>query len=118
MSVEPDRTSAWEPEDLDRLFLERANVGDVEGVVALYEPTAVLVVPDGLAVGTAAIRTAYEQLLSQRPRLEGKIRPAVRNGELAVTSTTRVGNATVEVARQQRSGDWLWVIDQPNVLAQ
>ena len=26
-----------QPEDLDRLFLERANAGDVDGVVALYE---------------------------------------------------------------------------------
>jgi ketosteroid isomerase-like protein len=43
---------ALRPEDLDRLFLERANAGDVDGVVDLYEPGAVLVVPPGrLAVG-------------------------------------------------------------------
>lgn len=29
---------AAEPEDLGRLFLERASAGDVDGVVALYEP--------------------------------------------------------------------------------
>jgi ketosteroid isomerase-like protein len=33
---------ALQPEDLDRLFLERANAGDVDGVVDLYEPDAVL----------------------------------------------------------------------------
>jgi hypothetical protein len=44
------------------------------------------------------------------------IRPAIRNGDIAVTSTTRAGNATVEVARRQPGGSWLWTIDQPNVL--
>jgi hypothetical protein len=28
----------------------------------------------------------------------------------------RAGNATVEVARRQADGTWLWVIGQPNVL--
>jgi hypothetical protein len=30
------------PEDLSDLFLQRASAGDVEAVVALYEPEAVL----------------------------------------------------------------------------
>ena len=51
---------ARQPEDLDRLFLERANAGDVDGVVELYEPQAVLAFPPGqLAVGAAAIREVY-----------------------------------------------------------
>jgi hypothetical protein len=50
-------------------------------------------------------------------RLTGEIRPAIRNGDIAITSTVRVGNATVEVARRQPDGTWLWVIDQPSVLA-
>jgi hypothetical protein len=35
---------------------------------------------------------------------------------LSSLTTTRAGNATVEVARRQRDGSWLWMIDQPNVL--
>jgi hypothetical protein len=35
-----DAERALAPEDLDRLFLERANAGDVDGVVALYEADA------------------------------------------------------------------------------
>ena len=45
------------------------------------------------------------------------IHPAIRNGDIAITSTTRAGNATVEVARRQHDGTWLWMIDQPSVLA-
>jgi hypothetical protein len=44
--------------------------------------------------------------------LVGTIRPAVRNGDLAITATVRPGNATVEVARRQADGTWLWIIDQ------
>lgn len=108
---------AAEPEDLDRLFLERASAGDVDGVVALYEPDAVLALGAGrLAVGTEAIRRFYTELLASPPRFTGVIRPAIRNGDLALTSTTRAGNATVEVARRQPDGTWRWMIDQPNVL--
>ena len=108
---------ARRPEDLDRLFLERANAGDVDGVVALYEPQAVLAFPPGqLVTGAAAIREVYAGLLAGRPRFTGEIRPAIRHGDLAVTSTVRAGNATVEVARRQPDGTWLWLIDQPSVL--
>ena len=109
---------AVRPEDLDRLFQERASAGDVEGVVALYEPGAVLAFPGGqLAIGTEAIRQVYAELLANPPRFAGVIRPAIRNGDIAITSTTRAGNATVEVARRQPDGTWLWMIDQPSVLA-
>jgi ketosteroid isomerase-like protein len=108
---------ALQPEDLDRLFLERANAGDVDGVVALYEPGAVLAFPPGqLAIGTEAIRRVYAELLASPPGFAGVIRPAIRNGDIAITSTTRAGNATVEVARRQPDGTWLWMIDQPNVM--
>lgn len=111
----PER--ALEPEELDRLFLQRANAGDVDGLVALYEPDAVLAFPPGrLTVGAAAIRAVYTELLKGRPRFDGKIRPAIRHGDIAITSTTRPGNATVEVARRQPDGTWLWLIDQPLVL--
>lgn len=58
------RDPATGPEDLSRFFVERANSGDVEGLVALYEPDAVLALPSGeVARGSDAIRKAYEQLL-------------------------------------------------------
>lgn len=112
-----DNEKALVPEDLDRLFVERANAGDVDGVVALYEPDAVLAFPPGqLTVGAEAIRRVYAELLASPPAFSGVIRPAVRNGDIALTSTTRAGNATAEVARRQGDGTWLWMIDQPSVM--
>jgi ketosteroid isomerase-like protein len=111
-----DHGAAAEPQDLGRLFLQRASAGDVDGVVALYEPGAVLASPPGgLAAGRAAIRQVYEALLAARPRFSGDVRPALRHGDLALTSTRFPGGATAEIARRQPDGSWLWITDQPNV---
>lgn len=112
---------AQEPEDLSRLFVERANAGDVEGLVALYEPGAVLATSGGdVAEGVEQIRRFYSELLAAGPTfVQGEQRPAIRVGELALTSTTLAGGggATAEVARRQPDGSWRWILDQPNVLA-
>jgi ketosteroid isomerase-like protein len=112
---QPERAAA--PEDLGRLFLERANAGDVEGVVALYAPDAVLAGPDGARLrGHGEIRAFYAGLLRGRPSFRGEQSPAVLAGDLALTSTRFSGGVTAEVARRAPDGTWLWVIDQPNLL--
>jgi ketosteroid isomerase-like protein len=107
------------PEDLGEYFLERANDGDVEGLVALYEPGAVLAFPPGqLAAGHEEIRAVYAELLAGRPVFSSAgQQPVIRHGDLALTSTRLPGGgATVEVARRQPDGGWRWVIDQPALL--
>ena len=110
---------AKRPEDLSDFFLQRANAGDVEGVVALYAPDAVLAFPPGqLTTGHDQIRAAYAEFLAGRPTLESAGRqPTIINDDIALTSTRLPGGgATVEVARRQPDGTWRWVIDQPSVL--
>ncbi len=113
-----ERERAAQPEDLGRFFVERANAGDVDGLVALYEAEAVLAFPPGqVTTGRRAIRQVYERLLAGKLTFTGEPQPALRNGDLALTSTRLAGGgATVEVARRQPDGMWLWVIDQPNIL--
>jgi ketosteroid isomerase-like protein len=117
--VHADAERAIHPEDLSRLIVERLNAGNVDGLVALYEPDAVLALPDGqVATGSDEIRRAYERLLADRPEFgPGIQRPTLHSGDLALTSSRLAnGVATVEVARRQADGTWLWVIDQPNVI--
>lgn len=119
MQHDDHREPARRPGDLSRPFLERANASDVDGLVALYEPTAALALPTGdVARGVNAIREAYTQLLAGRPTFSaGKQRPPLIVGELALTSTRLLnGSATAEVARRQPDGTWLWAADQPDVL--
>ncbi|TDC49658.1 nuclear transport factor 2 family protein [Jiangella ureilytica] len=107
---------ANEPNDLGRLFIERGNAGDVDGLVSLYEPDAVLAFPPGsLATGHAEIRTVYEQFVAAAPVLTpGRQHPALVSGDLALTVVTlTTGELTVEIARRQPDGSWLWVLDQP-----
>jgi ketosteroid isomerase-like protein len=107
---------ALNPEDLARFFVVRANAGDVDGLVALYEPDAVLVDPEGhVMIGTESIRNFYAGLLKGKPTFQaGDQRPALRHGNLALTSSRLMnGTVTAEVARQQPDGTWLWIIDQP-----
>lgn len=115
----PGRPKAENPADLARLFLDRANAGDVDGVVALYEEDAVLAFPPGqITIGADAIWGVYEQFLSQRPTLTsaGQSEPLVHN-DVALTSTRLPGGgATVEVARRQPDGTWLWAVDQPRIV--
>ena len=106
---------AKEPNDLERLFVERANSGDVEGLVALYEPNAVVASGDGrVAKGRDQIRELFVELLADRPRFGASLQAvALCSGELALTSS-RVSNGdlTAEIARRQPDGHWLWVVDQ------
>ncbi|MEU4426492.1 nuclear transport factor 2 family protein [Actinoplanes sp. NPDC024001] len=114
MDVAAERAAS--PEDLSRLIVERLNAGDLDGLVALYEPEAALALPDGqVATGASEIRDAYERLLADRPTFEpGTPLPTLTAGELALTSTRLTdGTITVEVARRQADGTWRWVLDQP-----
>jgi ketosteroid isomerase-like protein len=113
-----ERAAAAEPEDLARLLVERVNAGDLEGVVALYEPQAVLALPgERVAAGHDAIRRFYADLLASKPRFApGDQRPALRLGDLALTSTRLAGGgATAEIARRQPDGSWRWAVDRPDV---
>ncbi len=108
---------ARKPEDLTRLFVERANAGDAAGLAELYEPEAVVAFPPGqMTVGRAAIGRLYEQMLAKVPRFEPEESlPPLVAGDLALTSTRRRDGRGIrlQVARRQADGTWLRVLDWP-----
>lgn len=88
----PQREPAREPEDLDRLFLERAIAGDVEGVIELYEADAVLAFPLGeITVDRGNIRVVYHKLISSGQKFQGEVRNTLVNCDIPMTSTTLPG---------------------------
>lgn len=110
---------ALRPEDITRLFVERSNAGDADGVAALYEEDAVLAYPPGeVTVGRAAIRALWGKVLSGRPRFaaEPPLPTLVSvDGGIALTATPpRDGaGARAQVVRRQADGSWLRLLDQP-----
>ncbi len=115
--------------DTDRLFGERLNAGDLDGLVALYEPTATLVRQDGTAAtGTTAIREELAAAVALKPQITMNVIRVVPDGaDTAVvhndwhaTGTDRDGRRVLlhgratEVVHRQRDGSWRFAIDDPD----
>lgn len=119
-----------DPQELGRLFAERVNAGDLEGLLSLYEESATFVGPDGgAASGSDAIRERLEGLLAMAPEITPTSSRAVMAGEIALMSNRwrislgggdgapmALDGASTEVARRQPDGGWLYVIDNPSVV--
>jgi len=119
--------SARTPQDVDRLFAEALNAGQLDALVALYEPQGTLMPSPGkLVTGTAAIRESLAGFLAGKPKMTITARLVAQSGDLAVTSAKwemsmtgpdgKAANMTgesVEVVRRQDDGSWRVVIDLP-----
>ena len=119
---------AYQPFELHALFVAAFNGGDVDALMALYEPNATLVVGDKCVTGSERLRGALETWLARRGHMtlvtraviESSDGLAVLHGAWAVEPTTdadAVGmtqGVSTEVIRKQPDGSWQFVIDSPN----
>jgi uncharacterized protein (TIGR02246 family) len=118
------------PAEVDELFGAYVNAANLDGMVAMYEPGATFVAPDGnLRIGHAAIRDELAGFAAASPNIDmGAIR-AVRIAEdLAVLhhdwvatlqdadgNVAQVGGKATEVVRKQADGTWRFLLDDPNM---
>ena len=105
---------AHEPEELESLFVQRVNARDLDGLLELYERTAVIAPGGGRMVrGQIEIRGFFEEYLARGQELLPSLRTeAIIVGNLALTSSwDEHREVTAEVARRQSDGSWRWVID-------
>jgi uncharacterized protein (TIGR02246 family) len=119
--------TARTPEDLDRQFAEALNSGNLDALVALYEPQAALTpMPGKLVTGSAAIRESLAGFLAGKPRITLTPRLVAQSGDVAVVSAkwelamtgpdgkpANMTGQSVEVVRRQSDGRWLFAVDLP-----
>ena len=118
---------ARKPEELDQLFTQAFNSGNLDALVALYEPQACFEhQPGQTATGIQAIRETLSGFLAMKPKLALEVKTLNQTGDIALTTanwhltgTDPDGNAmdmrgqSVEVSRRQPDGTWRFVIDNP-----
>ena len=118
---------AHTPEEIDSLFAQALNAGNVDALVALYEPQASLMPSPGtLVAGTAAIREALAAFVAGKPAMQIAPRLVSQSGDLAVVTAkwqlamtgqdgkpAQMQGQSVEVVRRQSDWRWLFVIDLP-----
>ncbi len=116
-----------DPADLAQLFAERVNALDVDGALELYEATATLVLPGRAAAsGHAQIRARLAEMTAARAQIDGVgCEVAAVSDDLALMSSSwqmtlravpaspSFTGSSLEVARRQPDGRWLYAIDRP-----
>ena len=115
------------PAELVETFFRAFNLGDVDAVVALYEPNAVLVAQPGqVAEGAAALRAALNGFLALKPTLTLEKKKLVTASDIALSVVSwtlrgtgpngepvQMAGTASDVLRKQADGSWLFVIDNP-----
>jgi uncharacterized protein (TIGR02246 family) len=110
------------------LFARRVAAGDVDGLLALYEPDGVFEPHLGTVLrGVDQIRPVLAELAALRPTITYTGEPdcvivdnvAIVSNTWAMTAalpdatTHRDGGLSADVLRRQPDGSWLILIDQP-----
>ncbi len=134
---------ARNPEVLHRMFAKSFSAGNIDALMAIYEPGACLNAdalltavrtpgasqapdPNRVVTGTEVIRQVVSGFFAVKPEMRAKTRKVMRVGDIVllhsewtVTATGPDGNAvklvgqSAEVVRRQPDGTWLCIIDNP-----
>lgn len=115
---------ATSPEQLHREFEAAFNASDLNALLALYEPDAVLIPQPGVvARGLDEIGPALQQFLALGAQIVIDTKTVLTVGDLAYLTNRwslsgtgpdgplDMGAVTAETARRQDDGTWLYVID-------
>ena len=116
------------PEDWPRLFEQHLNAGDLNAVIALYEPAARFVAQSGnIVTGRDQIRPVLAAMISSETRLHSQVIRAVTVGDVALLytdfegttlaafgKTVEIHSRAIEILRRQADGTWRLIVGDPN----
>ena len=116
--------------EVDQLFAKALEAGDLEAIVALYEPQAVVPGQSGQppAVGPDQIREAMRPFIELKPTNVVLAATVVAEldgvailyddwrgtGHAPDGSETPLEGKAIEVVRRQADGSWKFIFDDPN----
>jgi uncharacterized protein (TIGR02246 family) len=120
--------SPHKPEDWPRLFEQHLNAGNLDAVMALYEPNASFVPQSGeTIVGHDGIRQMMVGLIGMKARLHGRVVKVIPAGDVALLYTDWKGTTldpsgktarsrykAIEIVRLQGDGTWKLIVGDPN----
>lgn len=120
--------SSHRPQDWPHLFSERLHAGDLDGILALYEPDARFVAPSGeILFGHDQMRSILTRLIDTKTRMQGQVIKEVIAGGIAVLYTdfqgtmvdtsgkmVQIDSKAIEVLRRQPDGTWELLVGDPN----
>lgn len=115
------------PEEVAKGIGQGIGNGDLDGVMAMYEPNACLVLQSGQVLqGVAAIRESIVDFIALNPTMSAESRTVVQADDLAIVYVTwslsgtghdgsaiNMSGHSTDVMRRQTDGTWLCVIDSP-----
>jgi uncharacterized protein (TIGR02246 family) len=115
------------PEDLYPRLCDAYNAGDLDAVLALYDPKAVFVIKPGrITEGPAELRAALQRVVELHGRMDVRPETFVRSddlvlvlGQFSLTGTRHDGTSFArtarfaDVLRRQADGRWLIAVDNP-----
>ena len=125
--VRTDHDAPRSPAELMQRFGERMAGGELDKLLALYEPEAVFVPEPGVVCATPAeIGAALGPMLALSPTMETQIRETHVAGDLALVivdwtmrgvlpdgSPIEKGGTSADVLRRKADGTWRVLIDHP-----
>lgn len=119
--------SAKIPEEVQNLWGQHFNAGDIDSLVSLFEPDAVFLHAPGQTVtGHAAIREKLQGWIASGMKANMQFQLALKHSNVALLYTRwtlsgtgadgkpmSMSGQTSDVVRQQADGTWKFIIDNP-----
>jgi ketosteroid isomerase-like protein len=109
------------PEEICCLFSQYMAEGNLESLLALYDPEAVILNrAREMKKGHQGLREQLAPNAAARTRFEFRIKQEIQAGDIALLHTEwtklspeRTSVYAIEVARRQHDGSWRWLIGDP-----